>query len=109
MYFILLFAIFTFLSFKKEFILEKNKILLWAAVISIPLGYVATQTGWLVAEIGRQPWAIQDVLPLSASVSAVSATSVQITFVLFMALFTALLIAEMRIMFKQIGKGPHHD
>ena len=109
MFFILLFAIFTFLSFKKDVTLEKSNWLLWIALLSIPLGYTATQLGWIVAEVGRQPWAIQDVLPVKAAVSAISANSVKITFFLFLTLFTALLVAELRIMFKQIGKGPQHD
>jgi len=109
MYFILLFGIFTFLSFKNEIVLEKSKLLLWAALLSIPLGYIASQLGWLVAEFGRQPWAIQDVLPLKASISAISTQSVQITFFMFLILFTALLIAEIRIMLKQIKNGPHHN
>jgi cytochrome d ubiquinol oxidase subunit I len=109
MYFILLFGIFTFLSFKNEIVLEKNKLLLWAALLSIPLGYVASQLGWIVAEVGRQPWAIQDVLPVKASISAISTQSVQITFFMFLILFTALLVAEIRIMLKQIKNGPHHD
>jgi len=108
MYFILLFGIFTFLSFKNELIIEKNKLLQWAALLSIPLGYVASQLGWIVAEVGRQPWTIQDVLPLNASISALSVLSVQITLFLFLILFTALLIAEIRIMVKQIKKGPNH-
>jgi cytochrome d ubiquinol oxidase subunit I len=58
-----------------------------------------------VAEVGRQPWAIQDVLPLQAAVSSVSSGSVMTTFIMFAVLFTALLIAELRIMFKQIKKG----
>ncbi|MFZ4581467.1 MAG: cytochrome ubiquinol oxidase subunit I [Paludibacter sp.] len=107
MYFIAIFGIFTFLSFKNNFKIEKSSLLLWIALLSIPLGYVASQLGWIVAEVGRQPWAIQDVLPVNASISAISTMSVQITFFLFLTLFTALLIAEMRIMFKQIGKGPH--
>ncbi len=109
MYFILLFGIFTFLSFKNEIVLEKSKLLLWAALLSIPLGYVASQLGWIVAEVGRQPWAIQDVLPLKASMSALSTLSVQITFFLFLTIFTVLLVAEIRIMLKQIKAGPHHD
>jgi len=109
MYFILLFGIFTFLSFKNDIILEKNKLLLWAALLSIPLGYVSSQLGWIVAEVGRQPWAIQDVLPVKAAVSAISSQSVQITFFMFLILFTALLVAEIRIMLKQIKNGPHHD
>jgi cytochrome d ubiquinol oxidase subunit I len=109
MYFIALFALFTLLSYVKKYDIGKYKWLLWVALLSIPLGYVASQVGWLVAEVGRQPWAIQDLLPLKVSVSAISAQSVRITSFLFLALFTILLIAEIRIMLKQIQKGPHHE
>ena len=73
---------------------------------SIPLGYIAGQAGWIVAEVGRQPWAIQDILPTSASISKLNPSSVQTTFYLFLILFTILLIAEIGIMVKAIKKGP---
>ena len=60
----------------------------------------------MVAEVGRQPWVIQDLLPTVAAVSMIDATSVQITFGLFVVIFTALLIAEIMIMKKQIKSGP---
>lgn len=104
-YFILLFLVLTFLIYRKVE-LENKKWFLWVCVWTIPLAYIAGESGWMVAEIGRQPWAIQDVLPLQAAVSAISAKSVMITFFLFLALFTALLIAEIRIMLGQIKKGP---
>lgn len=109
MYFIALFGFFTFLSFSKKMNMDKFNWLMWIALFSIPLGYVASQLGWIVAEVGRQPWAIQDVLPVKAAVSAITTQSVQITFFLFLVLFTALLTADIRIMLKQIKKGPHHD
>ncbi len=109
MYFILIFGIFTLISFSKKYNIEKFNWLLWIALLSIPLGYVASQLGWIVAEVGRQPWAIQDVLPVKAAVSAISTQSVQITFFLFLTLFSALLIAEVGILLKQIKKGPSHE
>ena len=103
-YFIALFGLVLFFSSKKK--IEKANWLLWISLLSIPLGYVAGQLGWVVAEVGRQPWAIQDVLPLQAAISHISTYSVKITFFLFLILFTALLVAEIRIMLKQIKKGP---
>ena len=104
MYFILLFAILFFFSNNGK--IEKTKWLLWISLWSIPLGYIAGELGWAVAEVGRQPWAIQDVLPLNAAISNISTYSVKITFFLFLILFSALLVAEIRIMLKQIKKGP---
>ncbi len=72
----------------------------------IPLAYVASQAGWIVAEVGRQPWVIQDILPTVAAVSRIGVGAVQVTFFLFLAIFTTLLIAELKIMFKQIKNGP---
>ena len=103
-YFIALFGLVLFFSYKKQ--IEKYGWLLRICLWSIPLGYVAGQLGWAVAEVGRQPWAIQDVLPLNAAISNISTYSVKITFFLFLILFTALLIAEIRIMLKQIKQGP---
>lgn len=88
--------------------IHKRKWLLRFGIISIPLAYIASQAGWLVAEMGRQPWTIQDLLPTVAAVSHIKTSSVQITFVLFAVLFTALLIAEISIMVKQIKSGPKH-
>jgi cytochrome d ubiquinol oxidase subunit I len=104
-YFVLLFIILSFLVYRKRDI-ENRKWLLRVCIWTIPLAYIAGQAGWMVAEIGRQPWAIQDVLPLQAAISAISTKSVMITFFLFLALFTALLVAEIRIMLNQIKKGP---
>ncbi|MEG1665003.1 MAG: cytochrome ubiquinol oxidase subunit I [Mucinivorans sp.] len=73
---------------------------------SIAAAYLASQAGWVVAEVGRQPWTIQDLLPTMAAVSHINATSVMVTFWIFAALFTTLLIAEITILTKQIKKGP---
>ncbi len=106
-YFIALFALVLFFISNKK--IEKANWLLWISLLSIPLGYVAGELGWAVAEVGRQPWAIQDVLPLNAAISNISTYSVKITFFLFLILFSALLIAEIRIMLKQIQKGPESN
>ena len=86
--------------------LEKNKLILRVALWSIPLGYLASHLGWVVAEVGRQPWAIQDLLPVGKATSHLSTGTVQTTFWLFAILFTVLLIAEITIMTKQIKAGP---
>jgi cytochrome bd ubiquinol oxidase subunit I len=103
-FFILLF-IFT-LYFLRKRTLENKRWFLWTMLWSIPLVYLAGQAGWIVTEVGRQPWVIQDLLPTVAAVSMIDSTSVQITFWLFAVLFTALLIAEVKIMTKQIKIGP---
>jgi cytochrome d ubiquinol oxidase subunit I len=59
-----------------------------------------------VAEVGRQPWVIDGLLPVKAAVSSVSVAAVQTTFWLFVAIFTLFLVIELRIMFKAINEGP---
>jgi cytochrome d ubiquinol oxidase subunit I len=103
-WFIILFLISLYYAMTNE--MQNKKWLLYLAILSIPLGYVAEETGWIVAEVGRQPWAIQDLLPVGMAVSNIASTSVMITFWLFAVLFTGLLIAEIKIILKQITLGP---
>ena len=103
-YFILFFIVVLVLS-RKDKLKDAGwlqKLALW----TIPLGYIAGQAGWVVAEVGRQPWAIQDMLPVGAAISKLQTSSVQITFFIFLILFTIMLIAETNIMVKAIKKGP---
>ena len=81
----------------------------WLAIALIPLSYIASESGWLVAEFGRQPWTIQDMLPTWAAVSDLQSSSVAITFILFLLLFTTMLAVEISILLKQIKKGPEYE
>lgn len=103
-YFILLFFVIAWLGWKKK--LNTYRWLLWITLFSIPFAYIAGQAGWIVAEVGRQPWAIQDILPVTAAISKLPTASVQLTFYLFLVLFTIMLVAEIGIMVKAIKKGP---
>jgi cytochrome d ubiquinol oxidase subunit I len=103
-YFILFFIIVLYFHLKNK--LQDKRWLQYVMLWTIPAVYLAGQAGWVVAEIGRQPWVIQDLLPTRAAVSMIETTSVQITFWLFAVLFTALLIAELMIMTRQIKLGP---
>ena len=102
-YFILFFILVLVLEHKKK--LSQMPWFLWICVLTIPLGYICLESGWIVAEMGRQPWVIQDIMPTYAAISKLEVSSVQTTFWMFAALFTILLIAEVGIMLKQIKKG----
>jgi cytochrome d ubiquinol oxidase subunit I len=80
----------------------------WAAIAMVPLAYIASESGWLVAEFGRQPWTIQDMLPTWAAISNLNAGSVMLTFIIFLVLFTTMLAVEIAILLKQIKKGPEY-
>lgn len=103
-YFILFFCVLLFLSYKKD--LSRMRWMQLVAMLSVPLGYLAGQAGWVVAECGRQPWSIQDMLPTGVAVSRLDVGSVQTTFFIFLLLFTVMLAAEVRIMIKAVGLGP---
>ena len=80
----------------------------WLAIALVPLAYIASECGWLVAEFGRQPWTIQDMLPTWVAVSDVEGFSVALTFFIFLFLFTLMLAVEISILLKQIKKGPEY-
>lgn len=86
--------------------LPKMNWLLWTALLSIPLVYICGQAGWIVAEVGRQPWTIQGLLPVNVAISDVSAAAVKTTFFVFLAIFALFLAIEIRIMVGAIKKGP---
>ena len=106
-FFILLLGVVWWLNRRDR--LASKRWLLRTAVWSVPLAYLASQAGWIVAEVGRQPWAIQDLMPVGVAASKIPSGSVSVTFFLFLALFTALLVAELSIMFRQIKIGPKND
>ena len=103
-FFILLLAVVWWLNRRDR--LADKRWLLRLAIACIPLAYLSSQAGWIVAEVGRQPWAIQNLMPVNIAASDVPSGAVSTTFFLFLALFTALLAAELSIMFRQIKIGP---
>ncbi len=106
-WFLLLFVFFLWRIIKKDFDIPKIwlKLTLW----TIPLAYIASQSGWVTAELGRQPWVIQDLMPTMVAVTNIDSSSVQTTFFLFLITFSALLIAEIKIMLKAIKNGPETE
>ena len=105
MFFILLFVLYIIFEWKNLIVSGKHKWLLWIGIISVPLVYICSQSGWIVAEVGRQPWTIQNLLPVNAAVSGVESGNVLTTLIIFAVLFTAMLGVEISIMLKQIRKG----
>ncbi len=87
----------------------EHRLALIIGMMAIPLVYVCSQAGWIVAEVGRQPWVIQDLMPTCAGISAVESSSVQLTFWLFLVLFTGLLVAEVSIMARYLKRSLSND
>jgi len=98
-----------YLYFSLKGTLETKKPLLLAGTTLYILGLIASQAGWVVAEVGRQPWSIQGLLPVSVSATNLTSGTIQTTFFMFLILFTLLLIAEISIMAKQVSIGPEEE
>jgi len=95
---------FLYFGFKNS--LVRQRWLLGLGTVMFFLGLAAQMAGWIVAEVGRQPWAIQDMLPVGVATTNLTTGTVQTTFFMFLILFTVLLVAEIGIMLKQISIGP---
>ena len=67
---------------------------------------MAAELGWIVAEYGRQPWAIEGVLPTFLAVSTVSAHNVLLSLIGFVLFYSALAVVDAYLMVRMIRKGP---
>lgn len=83
-----------------------NPLFLKLIVLCLPLPWIANEAGWFVAEYGRQPWAIGEILPVHVAVSSLTATEIWITIAGFAVLYTSFLIAEMYLMIRFAKQGP---
>ena len=103
-YFMLYFIVALLLVYYKGDWFKRTKWIQLIGMISVPFMWICSEAGWVVAEVGRQPWTVQDLLPTKAAISEISAGSVILTFWLFAIIFTVLLVAEVSIMLKQVHK-----
>ena len=84
----------------------KNPVFLKFIILCLPLPWIACETGWFVAEYGRQPWAIGEILPIHVAVSSLTAAEIWTTIIGFTVLYTVFLIAEMYLMIRFAKQGP---
>lgn len=101
---LLIFGLGVFFSMKRT--LEEKKWFLKLALLALPVPWIACEAGWFVAEYGRQPWTIYNVLPTHLSVSSLSAGEVLGSIIGFVILYSALLVVEMWLMIRFGRKGP---
>ncbi|CAG9296658.1 cytochrome ubiquinol oxidase subunit I [Celerinatantimonas diazotrophica] len=83
-----------------------NRTFLKICVLALPLPWLACECGWFVAEFGRQPWAIGEILPTGLAVSNLSETDILITMISMIGLYTLFLVAEMYLMIRFSKQGP---
>ncbi len=103
-YFIALFATMFVVASRRE--VERCPWLLRVCLWSLPLPWLASELGWFVAEVGRQPWTIDGVLPTFLSVSSVPAADVWISLIGFVLLYSVLAVVEVYLMLRAIRHGP---
>jgi cytochrome d ubiquinol oxidase subunit I len=103
-FFIGLFAVAFYLASRRRLLASPAflRVALWA----LPLPWIAAELGWFVAEVGRQPWVIEGVLPTSLAVSSLSPGSVLTTLLGFIALYSALFVVDVFLMTRAIRQGP---
>ncbi|KPN20019.1 cytochrome d terminal oxidase subunit 1 [Xanthomonas sp. Mitacek01] len=85
---------------------EHGRRFLWIALWSLPLPWIAIECGWFVAEYGRQPWAVEGVLPTFYAASGIALKDILISLGGFVVIYTGLAIVAAKLMLKAIGKGP---
>jgi cytochrome d ubiquinol oxidase subunit I len=83
-----------------------NKLFHKICLYSLPLPWIAIEAGWFVAEHGRQPWAIAEILPTHMGVSTVSTEQLWFSIISIVAFYSVLIIVEMFLMFKFARLGP---
>lgn len=104
-FFLAVFALAFYFSCKRT--LEK-KWFLWLAVFALPLPWLASEMGWVVAEHGRQPWAIDGILPTFLGTSSLATQDLWISLIGFVVFYTLLAVVEIYLMVKYIRLGPEH-
>ena len=105
-YFIALFGVAFVLSSMRK---HETRWFLRLALLSLPLPWIAAELGWILAEVGRQPWIIEGVLPTFMGVSSLNAEQIIVTMVGFTVLYGALAIVEISLMVHLIRKGPYPE
>ncbi len=85
---------------------HKQRWLLRLAFYGIPLPWLASELGWVVAEYGRQPWTIASILPTHLSTSSVEPGQLYLSLAGFFVFYTVLLVIELFLMLKYVRLGP---
>lgn len=103
--FFMIFFVIMYIKVRKNTILN-SKLYLRISYTTLWMSYIATMMGWVMAEVGRQPWTVFGVLPTSKSATPIHLGNVQATFFIFLTLFVILGFAEIKMIIKQIKLGP---
>lgn len=86
--------------------LLRSRRLLRAWVAAVPLGYIAVEAGWLLREVGRQPWVVQGLLRTQDAASALPAATVAVSLAVYALIYAALLTVFLVFAARLIRRGP---
>ncbi len=104
MFFIVLFATAFYLATRHR--LERHRWFLKLAFFSLPLPWIAIELGWIVAEYGRQPWAVDGVLPTFLGVSRTSVGNIWLSLLGFVVFYSGLAVVDAFLLVRTIKRGP---
>lgn len=83
---------------------QKKMLFFW--VLTVPLGYVAIVTGWVVREVGRQPWVVYGLVRTTDGATPLSAAAVAPMVLIYLIVYTALFFLFLGMAGKIVGRGP---
>lgn len=86
--------------------LDRYRGFLYVALWSLPLPWLAAEVGWTVAEHGRQPWAVDGILPTFLGASPIPASQVILSLIGFVVFYTALAVVDIFLMQRMARRGP---
>jgi len=101
-----LFVLLTVIGMFRRNRLETSRLYLTAMVLAAPLPYLAAEAGWIVTEVGRQPWIVYGLMKTSDAVSPIAASQVLLTLVGFVLLYSFLGAVALYLMYRVVRKGP---
>ncbi|MBI5118023.1 cytochrome ubiquinol oxidase subunit I [Candidatus Poribacteria bacterium] len=101
-----LFVLLTVVGWLKRSKLDSSPVFLRIALYSIPLPFIAGQAGWVVAEVGRQPWIVYGLMRTGDAVSPIASSQVMVSLIALTVLYTLLGVANIYLLFTHARKGP---
>jgi len=101
-----LFALLTLVGWFKRNKLESSPGYLRVMLYAMPLPYVALQAGWIVTEVGRQPWIVYGLMRTAAAVSPIAASQVAVSFAAFIAVYGLLGGVAFYLITQHVRRGP---
>jgi cytochrome d ubiquinol oxidase subunit I len=87
--------------------IEQNRLLLWATFLSFPLPFIAILSGWVTAEVGRQPWVVYDVLRTAEAMTPfLTARSVEISLAVYCVIYSFIFAFGTYYIYRLLHTGP---